>query len=301
MGFKDDSEGQIFSMDLLIALIPITIVLGMVAADMDNILYLVQDTVYRGTTERAAFDTANALLETSGTPSTWEVTNASNRIAGLAIYDTNTGKPKRDWISPDKLASLKETDVQNLLGNNYGFYLEVTSSDGNKIWKNVSTNGNGYNSSASDIVKVEKGVRFAKLNVVSSIEGQIRGVSAPRDYSNPPDQFPTSYLYNQTYDYYIVTNNSGFSSANVTFNGIYTVILSNLTQYYKINSTYLNMNQTNPTQFFNNTVKVSVNGTSSATMNLYIVQVLKNIDTSELTPSNVVPQPCKFRLYVWAK
>ncbi len=48
MGFMgDDPRGFIISLDLLFAIIPLTIVLGMVSADMGNILYEIEDTVFQ--------------------------------------------------------------------------------------------------------------------------------------------------------------------------------------------------------------------------------------------------------------
>jgi hypothetical protein len=297
----DDSKGQIFSIDLLLALIPIAIVLGMVGANMDQIMYATQDAVFRGSTERVAADTLNTLADTSGSPPTWEINTTSNRTVGLAFYDTNKLAPVKEKISPDKLASITDADIQNLLGNKYGFFLNMTSSDGTKSWLNRSSGGLGYNNSAPDIVKVEKVVSYSKLNAVSSIIGQIKGATAIRDYSNPPDQFQTSYLYNQTYDYYVVVKNNGYTTANVTINGVNTMVLNNLTQPYLINSTYLNMNQTNPTKFYSNTVKVTAGSTVGNTMDLYIVQVKKGTSTNEITAANVDPQPCRFILYVWVK
>jgi hypothetical protein len=243
-------------------------------------MYLVQDSVYRGSTERAAYDTANALMETSGIPWNWEIINSTNRTVGLAKYDTNKGAPVKEWISSDKLAAVSNTDIQNLLGNDYGFYLDITSLDGSKSWGNRSTGGLGYNNTSPDVVKVEKIVLYSKLNAVSFIKGQIRGSGSPRDYSNPPDQFQTSYFYNQTYDYYIIVgNNSGYNAVNVTLNTNNTMVLNNLTQPnsqpYLINSIYLKMNQSNSIQLFNNTVQVRANSTPGSFMDLYIVQVKK--------------------------
>ncbi|HML04874.1 MAG TPA: hypothetical protein VK426_03770 [Methanobacterium sp.] len=301
MGFDDDKRGQIFSMDLLIALIPLTIALGMVAADMDNVLYMVQDTVYRGSTERAAFNTADALLGTSGSPWNWEITNASNRTVGFAPYDTNKLTPVKDTISSDKLSAASNTDIQNLLGDNYGYFLNVTSADGSTSWGTRSSGGLGYNNSASDVVRVEKEVLYSKLNSVSFIKGQIRGSNATIDYSNPPNAFQTSAYYNQTFDYYIVVgNNSGYTWANVTINSNI-IVMTNLTQPYLINSSYLNMNQTNPTQLLNNNVKVTTGSSYGSYMDLYIVQVKKGTSTSELTANNVVPKYSRFILYVWVK
>ncbi|MFZ0441196.1 MAG: hypothetical protein WAL81_00995, partial [Methanobacterium sp.] len=61
-----DSRGFALSLDLLLALIPITLLLGFVAADMDNLLYQMEDTVFRSSMDRSAGDAVSTLLETSG-------------------------------------------------------------------------------------------------------------------------------------------------------------------------------------------------------------------------------------------
>lgn len=289
-----DSRGQLFSLDILFALIPLVLVLGMVASDMDSITYLIQDTVYRGSTERVAADAVNTLLQTPGQPNNWEQTNVSPRIVGLAQIDTSNNKTMAGTISSVKLSSLTESDVQNIVGSEYGFCLNVTSLDGSTSFKNLSTGGAGYNSSATDIVRVEKIALYSRFDVVSKIVGQIRGSGSIRPYSSPPDQFKVSSLYNATYNYWILVNNSGYSSANVTINSKPPIVMTNLSQAYQINSSYLNQI---------NTVTVNAGAASGNSMDLYIVQVPKSISnvTDIGNLNNILPQGCRFILYLWTK
>lgn len=93
MGFLDDDQRAfVISLDLLIAIIPLTIMIGMVTADMGNIMFQIEDTVFRGSMDRVAADTMNSLLETSGTPPNWEKTGNLS-LVGLAKYDQSKGKP----------------------------------------------------------------------------------------------------------------------------------------------------------------------------------------------------------------
>ena len=101
---RKDSGGQIFSLDLLLALIPIALIIGMAAADMDNMLYLTQGAVFQSSTERAASDTVHALLETSGSPIDWEMTG-NPRIAGLAEYDQIKSVPVEGTVDAIKLGA----------------------------------------------------------------------------------------------------------------------------------------------------------------------------------------------------
>ena len=163
MGFiGDDPRGFLISMDLLFAIIPLTIVLGMVAADMGNILYEIEGTVYQSSTDRIAEDTLNTLAETSGDPYNWEQTGLPPNIVGLAQYDTSSGKPIPDTLDPNKLALLTNSSIQNLIGinignNTYTFYLTINSLNSTNIRKsfgNYSVVGNTSNS--LNVVRVDK-------------------------------------------------------------------------------------------------------------------------------------------------
>lgn len=295
---KDDSRGQLFSLDLLFALIPLVLVLGIVASDMDNIMYLVQDTVFQGSTDRVAADTLNTLLETSGQPSDWEQTNASSRIVGLAKLDSN-GRPLEGTVSPSKLAALTETDIQNLVGDNYGFCLNVTTIDGSTVLRNISTGGLGYNSSASNVVRIERVALCSKLETPSYLKGQIIYTGQTRTYTAP--SFNTSYYYGQTYNYWILMlNNTGFTSATVTINNNM-INLNNLANPYPINSSFLNMNSSSPSQFYSNTVTVNATGSFGSSMDFYIVQAPKDVANSSINYNTVNPNPSRFIFYLWAK
>lgn len=303
-----DSRGQLFSLDLLFALIPLVLVLGMVASDMDSITYLIQDTVYRGSNERVAADTLNTLLETSGNPTNWEQTNVSSRTVGLAKYDSDRGLPIEGTLSPSKLAALTVSDVQNITGSNYGFYLNVTTINESTILKsigtnNVGANGAGINSTAADVVRVERVANYAKLDVVSSIKDAIRDAGVPRVYTSPPNPFPTDSFYLDIYDYYVLVINRGYNSATVDINGN-TVVTSNdfqgqNTRYFNITDQVDESFLQNQTTLQDNSVSVRTVSTPGASMDVYIIQAPKGTDESEISLDNIKPRPCRVILYLW--
>jgi hypothetical protein len=292
-----DSLGFALSLDLLLALIPITLMLGMVAADMDNIMFQMQDTIFRGSTERVAADTANTLLSTSGQPIDWETTGTPI-VPGLAQYDNNQGMPIEGLISSSKLAALN--NLSDMIGPGYGYYMTISY---------ISTNGQngasvkslGSTPNGQDVVRVERVARYAKLTSVSKIEGEIRGSGSSKTYTNPPNTFATNYYYNQTYQYWVVVNSTGYTASNVTVSINTNTI--NFTDFNpkQIDPTFLNFNQTNPTQLYNNTVKVTAAGTPGSWMNLYIIQVPRNppVSQNEINLANTQPQPCRLELYLW--
>jgi hypothetical protein len=300
LGLLDrDSRGFMFSLDLLLALIPLTLLLGLVAADMDNILFQAEDTIFRGSTERVAADAMSTLLETSGEPSTWEQTG-NPTVPGLAQYDASKGIPVEGTISSQKLAALTLPQLQNMVGNEYNVYMTVSriqTSGSNGA--NIKTLGT-YNSNAQDIVRVERVARYALLQAVSKSEGEIRGSGIYREYYDPPGKFATSYYYNQTYDYWIVFDNHGYAPENVNLTiNTNTITFTDLGTPLKLDPIYLNLNETNPSQFLNNTVKLGAVANPGVWMNFYIVQVPKNTTSSDLTLQNIIPQPSRVEFYIW--
>ncbi|WP_321421483.1 hypothetical protein [uncultured Methanobacterium sp.] len=292
-----DSRGFALSLDILLALIPLTIILGIVAADMGNIMYQMEDTIFRGSTERVAADTMNTLLRTSGTPVDWETTGNPS-VVGLAKYNTATGTPSESLLSPTKLGALNSSHLQALVGNN-SFYLNVTTVDGNLPIKTVTSSSTGLPSNATDIVRVERIARCSQFEIVSSLEGEIRYTGASRQYQ--PPNFLTSYKYNQTYDYYIFIKNSGFNSVSVVINSFPTITLNSLnsSNSYKINSSYLNVNPSSPNTFYNNSVILNATGTFGSSMDFFIVQTPKNLNASDINSQTVPTRNFRFVLYVW--
>lgn len=294
-----DSRGYMFSLDLLLALIPLTLLLGLVAADMDNILFQAEDAIFRGSTERIAADAVSTLLETSGDPTSWEQTG-NPTVPGLAQYDAFKGIPIEGTISSQKLASLTLGDLQNMVGSEYGVYMTVSSitSTGSN-GANIKTLGT-YNSNAQDIVRVERVARYALLQAVSKSEGEIRGSGVSREYYDPPHKFATSYYYNQTYDYWVVFDNHGYepSNVNLTIN-TNTITFTDLTDPVQLDPSNLKLDESNPSEFFNNTVKLIAIAPPGAWMNFYIVQVPKGTSLNVITLSNIKPEPCRLEFYIW--
>ena len=309
MGFiGDDPRGFLISMDLLFAIIPLTIVLGMVAADMGNILYEIEGTVYQSSTDRIAEDTLNTLAETSGDPYNWEQTGLPPNIVGLAQYDTSSGKPIPDTLDPNKLALLTNSSIQNLIGinignNTYTFYLTINSLNSTNIRKsfgNYSVVGNTSNS--LNVVRVDKVVLCSALESVTFLKGQIFYSGQTRTFTVPPFQTSNNSVTN--YDYYILfvnTNGNLNSSATVNINNNpINLTKSNIFNCTKINSSFLKTNSSNPLQLINNTVTLNITTSNIGdSMDFYLVEAPKNTNPSYITYNTVVPQNCNLTLYLW--
>ena len=297
---SDDSRGFAISLDLLLALIPITLVIGFVASDMDNLLFQMEDTVFRSSMDRAAGDALGTLLETSGTPSTWEINN-NPQIVGLAQLNPSTNTPEQGNVDPIKLAALSTSEIQQLVGNQYSFYFNVSTINNSGTPVSLKTLGNSSFGSAKDVVRVQRISQASQFKVVSSLVGQILYLGGSRSFSIP--SFQTSFTSNQSFDYWIlISNNVGFTNATVNINNNpVNFNTGNLTTAALINPNFLITNSSNQNQFYNNTVTLNATGSFPSSMNIYIVQAPKNTAPGTITASSVVPQPSNFVLYLWLK
>ena len=295
-----DSRGFALSLDLLLALIPITLLLGFVAADMDNLLYQMEDTVFRSSMDRAAGDAVSTLLETSGDPTDWEV-NGNTRIVGLAQYDPSKSAPMEGTIDPLKLAAITAPQVQNLIGSNYDFYMNVSTINKTGSPVSLRTLGNSSFANAKDVVRVERVSQASKFKVISSVVGQIRYLGGIRSFNIP--SFQTSYNSNQTYDYWIlISNNVGFTNATVFINNNpINFTTANMTNAAMINSNFLNINSTNQGTYYNNTVTLNATGAFPSSMDIYIIQTPKNTTSAQINTDTVVPKRTDFIFYLWLK
>lgn len=295
-----DSRGFAFSLDLLLAIIPLTLVLGFVAADMDNLLYQMEDTVFRSSMDRSASDAVTTLVTTSGDPVTWERTGNPS-VVGLAQYDTTKGAPIEGLMDPIKLGAVTQPQIQSLIGPNYDFYMIVQTINKTGSPMTLRTLGNSSYASAKDIVRVQRDFRASKFKVVSSLVGQIRYTGGIRNYNIPP--FETSYGMNQTYDYWIfLSNNVGFTAASVSINNnAINFTSANINTPTMINSNYLKLNASNPNQFYNNTVTMNATGAFPSSIDIYIVQAPKGTLSSDINIDTVVPKYSSMVFYLWLK
>jgi hypothetical protein len=309
---RRDSRGYALSLDLLLALIPLTIILGMVGADMDNMLYNVQDTVFRSSMDRVATDTVNALVSTSGTPKDWDEVGINNStVIGLANYNEVTNRPIESSISASKFAVAKadfdnngkNSGLQKMVGDSYGFFINVSTITGSQQVGNIS---NPPGNNATDVVRIERIVRFSQFGSVSSLENEIRYTGTGyRPYTLPT--FNTSYTSNQDYYYWILMTPSSqgqmFSAVTITINNNANPISFsniNITKAFKIND-YLNSNSSNIDQSLSNTLTLNGTGSFPSSINIYIVRTPTDVSADEVTSNTVVQQTCRFVFYLWAK
>lgn len=301
-----DSRGYALSLDILLALIPLTLILGLAAADMDNLMYEVQDAVYRGGTERVAADTMNTLLTTSGDPYNWENNVNSTVVPGLARYDLSSNQSEKYYLLPRKVINIQNAQIQNLLGDQYGFAFNISSLNGNvNVLRRGSFNNGLVDPSAEDVVRVERIVLYGQYEIVSEALN-IRGTGKPLTIAG--NVFQTNVQYNQLFDYYVYVNSTGITSVTAAWVDINdnNVVKSNdfggggnpVNPVVKlIDPTYLQ----NETELMDNTVTVVLAGSPTDKMNVYILQVPKGTPASEIRLNGANTARYRATLYVWLR
>lgn len=311
MGLMDrDSRGYAISLDLLLALIPLTLVLGLVAADMDNFMYEMQDVIYRGSTERVAADTMNTLLTTSGDPYDWENDVSNTKVPGLARYDLTKNEPIRYYLLPRKMVSITSLQIQDMLGDQYGFAFNITRNVNNNkinVLKRGSYNNGLIDPAAKDVVSVQRIVLYAQWEIVSSAVN-IRGTGKPLTITG--NTFPTNIQYNELYDYYVYVNSTGPTSVNSAKVDINTATVVSPDDFRHGTNPVVKLIDPaeygadvlmNQTDLMDNAVTITLAGSPTDKMNVYILQVPKGTPASDISLTGGDTAKYNATLYVWVR
>lgn len=114
-GFKKDNKAQIFSLDVLLALIIIAVILGISADAMDMVSYKAQDYSSRLSIERITADAADTLIKSSGSPDKWEEYEIKgDTVPGLAKKEVDQTVP--NTLSFVKILKLKDNYAPLMYG-----------------------------------------------------------------------------------------------------------------------------------------------------------------------------------------
>lgn len=297
MGKMDQEEGYVFSLDLLLALIPLTILLGMAVADMDAMFYLTQEGVYQSSLQRVGRDTASALLETSGTPTNWEISGNPITV-GLAKYSDRLNAPIENDISPTKLAALNTTLMQDLVGPEYAYFINITTVQTNAPYYSLGE----YNSSVQNIARIERLVQLAKFEIVS--EGTtVRNPSPARDFTNPPNPFKTNIEYNRIFEHYVLIFKNGTVSASVEVNDYTVITQDEFAEDFTFKRVKIPDNRLrNGTGLQDNSVVLkSVSSQGRDYFNIYVIRVPRGYPEGQITERDAMPILGRFVLYIWVR
>jgi len=149
-------KGQLFTMDLLLALVPMALVLGVSANAMSGVVTQMQDYVHVYSMNRIANDAADILVKTAGDPVDWNSTNSPD-VVGLAKYEDGAVVPH--FLDDAKVGQFSSTYLGDLLGPSFSYYNLTMEGIGVEFFRSW---GGGSSSSASDIMVAK---RVARLEV----------------------------------------------------------------------------------------------------------------------------------------
>lgn len=160
------SRAQLFTLDLLLALIPLTIVLGISANAMGGVVTQIQEYVVGYSIQRAANDAADALAKTAGVPVNWNSTEPPT-VPGIAYYDPSKNDTVSMLLDESKVAVLNVTHIGQLLGNRYPYYnLTVRGLENSSLRINIC---NGTKTSVTDLVVVERNLLYYVVKVMAEL------------------------------------------------------------------------------------------------------------------------------------
>ncbi len=120
MNLVSDRRAQLFAIDLLLAFIPLTIMLGMSANALSGVALQTQSYVNIYSLQRRTNDAADILVKSPGTPPNWNST-IHPTVSGLAYYDNSSGRPYTNRIFSTKIYALTASDLENLTGSSNSY------------------------------------------------------------------------------------------------------------------------------------------------------------------------------------
>lgn len=105
-----DKKGMVFSIDLMLSLILITVIIGVSANTMDIIGSKMQDYSYANNFERITTSGADMLVKTPGSPENWEELRELDGVTpGLAEIDSSKMRIQPNTLSKAKINRLNES------------------------------------------------------------------------------------------------------------------------------------------------------------------------------------------------
>ncbi len=156
------NKAQLFSLDIMLALVPLTIALGISANAMSGVVNQMQEYSDAYHMRRMAIDAADVIVKTAGTPEDWE-SNNSPSIVGLAVFDTASNRTEPNKLDINKIENMSGAYLADLLAGEFSYYnlsiYPINASADVSWFENVSWSG-GSRADKKDIVVVE---RFAYL------------------------------------------------------------------------------------------------------------------------------------------
>lgn len=154
-----DDKGILFTSDLLLAMIIVTIAMGIAIDQFDQLNFQLQDFTGRQSLDKTVNDAADYLVKSSGNPSNWEnKTLGSSTLPGLAFLSGT--ESSNNFLDPNKVDTLQGNPslISHLVHTN-NYELLMTRADNSSILVDInSTNPNTLLSNAKEIAVANRTV-----------------------------------------------------------------------------------------------------------------------------------------------
>ncbi|MEL7670509.1 hypothetical protein [Methanobacterium sp.] len=319
--FKKDNKAQIFSLDVLLALIVITVILGISADAMDMVSYKAQDYSSRLSLDGITTDAADMLIKSSGSPDKWEDYGIkSDTVPGLAKREAGHTVP--NTLSFIKILKLKDNYFPLMYGSilPYGVNSSMVIYPIDHSLSPIIVMNDTVPESASEVAVANRTVLcdFMYVSAVIKIgrpkdqrglaEQEIEGEVCPQTGHNSKTGNPgwTCHHFNVTEgdlnstDFYVVTDPAyvadsarwGIDRAdtegncNEKFNNVPVLVNDKIAAVMG--------NDTNAVLWFH-----VLNGDSRDSFDSYVIGVPRGTPLDDVKLNYLGPQPCFFVLKVW--
>ncbi len=217
-----NNRGQVFTLDMIYALIVVALIVSCSGKAFDMAMNRTDSYSARYSLERTANDAADVLVKTLGRPYIWGLENLETLgLTENVVGDPN--KPALNTINSTKLALLRTLcsadnwddvanqnarhAVENLFGGS-NFEIRALDKDENElwdIWPRWTVGGTSGSENALEVAVVRRSVAMRY--------GDVRGgVRALKHVATPEDYYLDFYVYQDelnTLDWYIVLEPSG--------------------------------------------------------------------------------------------
>ncbi len=317
--FKKDNKAQIFSLDVLLALIIITVILGISADALDMVSYKSQDYSSRLSLERIAADTADTLIKSSGSPDKWEEYKIKgDTVPGLAKKESERTVP--NTLSFLKILKLKDNYAPLMYGGLLPYCVDssmviypidpslspiIVMND--TVPENASEVAVANRTVLCEFMHISAVIKIERPKDQQSEEGEVcPHADHNQNNSKIGDSGWTCCHFNVTAgdlnstDFYVVTD-----PATVTDSARWGIDRADTPSdcNCKFNNGPIAVNDKIGKAVSNNTKAVLwfhvLNGASRDSFDSYVVGVPRGMPLDDVKLSYLGPQPCFFVLKVW--
>ncbi len=319
--FFRENKGQVFTMDVLLALILITIVMGMSADALDIVAFKISDYSAGKSMDRIATDAADILINTPGSPG-WEKSNNTLSITPGLAQDNNGTKNTTKILSFAKITQLK-TRYPELMANvlPLGGNSSLTIYPMNPALEPLEIGNETPSADVTEVAVVNRTVlvNFRDFRILTSIDGSSHTEICPHynykgvtghdkpDYNNFTDgwicrSFKITQDDLNTTDFYILTDPPVLNVNKAVWMLDRPDIISEEEDSFQSQPMLVNdkiYGLIGDDKDVTLWLHVLTSGDSSKPFNTYLVGVPKGTPSKEVRIEYLHPYPCSFILKIW--